>query len=111
MVIRCQRLASPVPDPPVEFGPVLTDRAHHGFVVALQIDDLRSIGPPVHEALDDLSALRPAVDIVAQGYDRRGRSLRMPGNRANGAIQQVQPAMKVGYGVGSAHGNLRQDRS
>ena len=109
LVIGCQRLTSPVPDPPVEFGPVLTDRTHHGFVVALQIDDLQFIRPPVHETLDDLPALRPTVDVVAQGYDRGRQPLRMPDDRVNCAIQEIQPAMKVGYGVCSAHGNLRQE--
>ena len=53
----------------------------------------------------------PAVDVVAQGNDRGSRPFRMPGDHVNGAIQQVQPALQVGYGVRSMYGNLRQERS
>jgi hypothetical protein len=107
LIIRRQRFPSPVLDPPVEFGPMLADRAHHRFVVALQIDDLEFIRAPTHETLDDLSAPRPAIDVIAQCDDRGSRTLSMPGNRINSAVQQIQPAMKVGYDVCSAQGNLR----
>jgi hypothetical protein len=80
-------------------------------VVTLQIDYSEPIRFPAHKTLDDLSALRPAIHVVAQGYDCGCHPISVPNNRINGTIQKIQPAVKVGYGVRSAHGNLRQNRS
>src|SRR4029077_8581650 len=45
------------------------------FVVALEADQFQVGRSPIHQPLDDLATVRPAIDIVAEGNDCR-RSIR-----------------------------------
>jgi hypothetical protein len=49
---------------------------HDVFVIALEADQFQVGRSPVHQHLDDLAALRPTIDIIAEGNDCR-RSIRL----------------------------------
>ena len=70
--------AASVFHPPSRPDRMATAMPHHVLVVAFEADELQVARHPVHQALDDLAALRAAIDVVTERHDggRPGRSAR-----------------------------------
>src|SRR5262249_60066143 len=62
--------------PPSSLDWLMAALPHDVFVIALEADQFQVGRSPVHQPLDDLAALRPTIDIVAEGNDCR-RSIRL----------------------------------
>ena len=68
---------------------------HHGVVIALQRDEAPAAADARQQPFDDLPALRPLVDIVADRDDDAGFAARMRGDLAKRAAEQIVAAVNV----------------
>src|SRR5262249_58366169 len=77
---------------------------HDVFVVTLEADQFQVGRSPIHQPLDDLATLWPAIDIVAEGNDcRRSIRLRVLNDLRYCFRKEVVAPMQIANCVGKRH--------
>src|SRR5262249_33237428 len=90
--------------PPSSLDCLTAALPHDVFVIALEADQFLVGRSPVHQHLDDLAALRPTIDIVAEGNDcRRSIRLRVLNDLRYRLRKEVVAPMQIGNCVGKWH--------
>src|SRR5947209_2745986 len=90
--------------PPSSLDRLTAALPHDVFVVALEADQFQVGRSPIHQPLDDLAPLRPAIDIVAEGNDcRRSIRLRVLNDLRYRFREEVVAPMQIGNCVGKRH--------
>ena len=96
--------AAPVVHPPSRSDRLTAALPHDVFVVAFEADEFQVVRLPIHQPLDDLATVWPAVDIVAErDYGRWPAHLRVLNDLGYGFRKQIVAPVQVGNCVCKRH--------
>jgi hypothetical protein len=101
--VGSKRRVASVLNPPIQLDPFVAGLQHHSFVVALQGNKPERLRPKINQAFNNLTAARPAIDIITQQDDSGSLTRCMIGYSDERGIKQIASAVKIGDDISVTH--------
>src|ERR1700716_3264009 len=98
-----QRRIAALAYPPSHLGGISQRLHHHGVVVAFQRNQIPTFGKPRQQPVNDLFAVGPFVDVVADGDDEAAVAPRMCRYPGQTIAEQIVSAVNIRNDVGQTH--------